>query len=108
MSPTSDISGNLQISGLGTGNAVEYQIELEEEGAYAIDLRYNSDAVSQLEFRLDGKSLGRFQLPNTYISWRNHRIIMTMPEGRHTLSMSCTEISQAKINWLRIIKEEKE
>lgn len=108
LSPTSDISGNLQISGLGTGNAVEYQIELEEEGAYAIDLRYNSDAVSQLEFRLDGKSLGRFQLPNTYISWRNHRIIMTMPEGRHTLSMSCTETSQAEINWFRIIKEEKE
>ena len=41
-------------------------------------------------------------LPNTYISWKNNKAILTLPKGRHTLGMSCTETSQAKINWLRI------
>lgn len=102
IAPTTDITGQLQISGLGRDNAVEYQTELPENGDYTIEIRYNSEAVSHLEFRLDGKEIGASQLPNTYISWRNHKITLTMPKGRHTLRISGVEDSQAKINWIRI------
>lgn len=102
IAPTSDISGNLQIYGLGPGNETEYQIEVPEDGDYTIEIRYNSDADSMLKFSLDGKKAGTSPLPNTYISWKNHKAILTLPKGRHTLGMSCTETSQAKINWLRI------
>lgn len=102
IAPTTDITGQLQISGLGRDNAVEYQTELPENGDYTIEIRYNSEAVSHLEFRLDGKEIGASQLPNTYISWRNHKLTLTMPKGRHTLRISGVEDSQAKINWIRI------
>lgn len=102
IAPTSDISGNLQISALGAGSETEYQIEIPEDGDYTVEIRYNSDADSQLKFRLDGKNLGTSPFPNTYISWKIHKAILTLPKGRHTLGMSCTETSQAKINWLRI------
>lgn len=49
-----------------------------------------------------GKDLGTSILPNTYISWRNHKVTLSLPQGRHTLEMSCKEDSQSKINWLRI------
>lgn len=46
---------------------------------------------------------GSFDIaPTSDISWKNHKAILTLPKGRHTLGMSCTEASQAKINWLRI------
>ncbi len=102
IAPTTDITGLLQISGLSRSNAVEYQTELPEDGDYTIEIRYNSDASSHLEFRLDGKEIGVSQLPNTYISWRNHKVTLTMPKGRHTLRISGTEDTQAKINWIRI------
>lgn len=102
IAPTTDITGQLQISGLGRDNAVEYQTELPENGDYTIEIRYNSEAVSHLEFHLDGKEIGASQLPNTYISWRNHKLTLTMPKGRHTLRISGVEDSQAKINWIRI------
>lgn len=103
IAPTSDSAGMLQIYGLGPGNKAEYQIDLPETGEYTIDIRYNADADGKLKFRLDGKDLGTSIMPNTYISWRNHKVILSLPEGRHTLEMSCTEDSQAKINWLRVL-----
>ena len=102
ISPTTDITGALQIYGLGKSNTVEYQIDLPQDGDYTIGIRYNSDAASHLEFRLDGKDIGSSQLPNTYISWRNHKVALNMPEGRHTLRISGAEDSQARINWIRI------
>ena len=51
---------------------------------------------------LDGKDIGSSQLPNTYISWRNHKVALNMPEGRHTLRISGAEDSQARIKWIRI------
>lgn len=106
VAPTTDITGLLQISGLGKDDAAEYQIELPQDGDYTIEIRYNSDAPSHLEFRLDGKYSGTSQLPNTYISWKNHKVILNMPEGRHTLRISGAEESQAKINWIRISKSQ--
>ena len=102
ISPTTDITGALQIYGLGKSNTVEYQIDLPQDGDYTIEIRYNSDDASHLEFRLDGKDIGSSQLPNTYISWRNHKVALNMPEGRHTLRISGSEDSQARINWIRI------
>lgn len=102
ISQTTDITGALQIYGLGKNNTVEYQIELPQDGDYTIEIRYNSDAASHLEFRLDGKDIGSSQLPNTYISWRNHKVTLNMPKGCHTLGLSGKEDTQIKINWLRI------
>lgn len=102
ISPTTDVTGALQIYGLGKNNTVEYQIDLPQDGDYTIEIRYNSDAASHLEFRLDGKDIGSSQLPNTYISWRNHKVTLNMPKGCHTLGLSGKEDSQIKINWLII------
>jgi len=102
LTPTSDITGTLQISGLGRANAVEYQVELPQDNDYTIELRYNSDSRSTLAFHLDGSELGTSDLPNSYISWRNHKVTFAMPKGRHTLRIYGTEESQARINWIRI------
>ena len=102
IAPTTDITGTLQISGLGKANAVEYQVELPQDNDYTIELRYNSDSRSTLAFHLDGPELGTSDLPNSYISWRNYKVTFAMPKGRHTLRISGTEESQARINWIRI------
>ena len=102
LAPASEQGGMLQIYGLGPDNRTEYQIELSEAGDYTLEIRYNAEADNTLKFRLDGKDLGTSILPNTYISWRNHKVTLSLPQGRHTLEMSCKEDSRSKINWLRI------
>lgn len=102
VAPTTDITGILQISGLGKDNGVEYQIELPEEREYTVELRYNSDAQTIIRFRLDGNDLGTSVVNNSYVSWKNHKTVLKLPVGRHTLEVSCTEDSQTRINWLRI------
>lgn len=101
LAPATDVTGILQVSGLGKDNAVEYQIEVPASGDYKLEVRYNSDSQGLLRFRLDGKDLGTSILPNSYVSWKTHKTVLTLPEGRHVLEVSFQEDSRANINWLR-------
>lgn len=101
LAPATDVTGILQVSGLGKDNAVEYQIEVPASGDYKFEVRYNSDSQGLLRFRLDGKDLGTSILPNSYVSWKTHKSVLTLPEGRHVLEVSFQEDSRANINWLR-------
>lgn len=102
LQPTTDDSGVLDLTDLKKETAVEYQIELPEDGSYPLQLRYNTFYNSTLRVELDGQSLGLLDLPNTDYVWQIHEVRIPLKAGKHTLRLSGTVGMPVTLNWIRI------
>ena len=103
-----DSKQEIQISSLGNGCSVSYQIEVPTAGEYTLGMRISSRqliADPKLQVLCDGNEVANEVLPvtgatSTEDKWAGQSINMTLPAGKHTLTIKNTQSSIVKLNWL--------
>lgn len=102
LSPCSDSAGYLQLDDLKSDNCAEYQVEIENDGTHALELRFSTYFETSLRVSLDGQSLGILELPNTDYKWQTHTVDVPLSKGRHTLSFTGMTAFPVSLNYLLI------
>ncbi len=106
---TSDTDGGNNLGYCEANGWAEYQIDVKDEGFYAVTARSASNAGGgAFDLIVDGKTVASFKAENTG-GWQNW---ITLPaqqihltEGRHTFRIAFTE-SGSNLNWLQFEKDE--
>lgn len=103
LQPTTDIDGNLEVFDFYINQWVEYQIDIQKEKRYTLNLRYASQFNTVCELSLNGSSLATILLENTGSdsTWNNYLSQITFPKGKHTLRIKVADGAMI-LNWLKI------
>ena len=102
LKPCSDSTGDLELTDLKTGTAAEYQVEIDKDDTYTIELRFSTYFETSLKVELDGRSLGILELPNSDYKWQTEKVDVELPAGKHTLTLSGTTAFPVSLNYLII------
>lgn len=96
-----DSYGDLMILGNQTGAWVEYQIEADKDGDYALGIRYAASLMDGVfDLAVDGWSLGDITLPKNG-EWSTAWFDLPLTAGKHTLRLT-GKSGRADINWFYI------
>jgi O-glycosyl hydrolase len=84
--------GGQNVTGLSTGDKLNYTVNVVSGGNYDIQARLKSSvATGQYQVLLDGQPLGTVSVPNTNGAWANVPLYgVTIPGGSHTLTFVVT------------------
>lgn len=102
LAPCSDEKGVLELTDLKKDSGVSYQVEFPSDGVYSLEIRFYTYFPCSLNIELDGKALGTIELSNTDYKWSNKSVEVTLPSGKHTLSLKGTTAFPVVLNWLKI------
>lgn len=105
IAPSSDPAGGLlQVGGINRGGWADYLVEVEEAGAYALEIRYSSFIDVNVSLSCDGESLADVLLENTSDKWVSKGVRIELPAGKHTIRISSSEGYSATYNYFRFTK----
>lgn len=106
LQPTTDIDGNLEVHDFYINQWVEYQIDIQKEKRYILNLRYASQFNTVCELSLNGNSLATILLENTGSDsiWNNYLSQISFPKGKHTLRIKVAD-GGMRLNWLKITEQ---
>lgn len=84
--------GGQNVSGLSTGDKLNYTVDAVAGGNFDIQARLKSSvATAKYQVLLDGQPLGTVSVPNTNGAWANVPLYgVTIPDGVHTLTLVVT------------------
>ena len=106
---TTDIGGGLNVGWTDNGDYAEYQVFIEKDGIYDLDLRTSAQfQQGLLEFELIGnestESIGSFSTPitNGWQNWQTSSFVVNLLEGVYTLRFNVLQ-SGFNLNWFEFI-----
>lgn len=103
--PVSDTSGNVNISYIGKGTWMEYDLNVPDSGLYRIQFRVAVSTLSSLSVQLDTTNLVTMNMPVSG-GWQNWYTItspaFTLKQGTQTIRIFSNS-SGWNFNWLKII-----
>lgn len=84
--------GGQNLTGLSTGDKLNYTVKVVTGGNYDIQARLSSSvATGKYQVLVDGQSLGTVNVPNTNGAWTNVPLYgVAIPAGTHTLTFVVT------------------
>ena len=110
--PSTDPVGDvkLNISSFGIGSVTEYLVEIPRTGEYTLDIRHSSTnfiSTPRLELKCDGTLVTNIDLPYTGMTstqdkWETHQATVTLPAGKHRITVTGKYSSTSKLAWMRI------
>ena len=100
----------IQISSFGNGTSADYQINVPAAGDYSLLLRISSReliAAPKFQVSVDGTEVANEVLPVTGATatedkWETQIINISLPAGKHTLTLKNTQSAIVKLNALRL------
>ena len=101
LAPSTD-GGILDISELGMGGEVAYQLDIAAAGTYTLEYRYQTYMDSSLTVQAGTAAPVALSLPDTGKVWQTGAVGLSLPAGRSTLTLTGASGATVMLNWLRI------
>ncbi len=103
--PTTDIDGVLDVTDFNSDLWLEYQVEMKDNTASKIALRYTSLYNADLQILVDGTEATNVSLPKTGsdANWTTITANLPLSVGKHTIRIKNT-YGGTSLNWLMITK----
>lgn len=98
--PTTDDGGVLDIFDFTENKWVEYQLELQKQFKYQLNIRHYSPANTTMTIYIDNNIAAFISLIES-ASWNTFSTSIDLPIGKHTIKLQVTE-GNTSINWLSI------
>lgn len=101
LGPSTDNS-LLEISEIGKGGYVEYQLNIQTAGTYDLHLRCKSRAQAEMSFYLNNNKVAAKLIPSTNGAWTICAFDLTFPAGKSVLRIMGDSMETVALNWLWI------
>lgn len=101
LAPSTD-GGVLDISELGKGGEVSYQIDIAQAGKYTLYLRYQTYMDSSLGFFLGEEQVASKTIPNSAKEWTTSHFEVDLPAGKSVLKIAGQSGASVGLAWLSI------
>ena len=101
LGPSTDDSV-LEISEIGKGGYVEYQLNLLTSGTYDLHLRCKTRAQAEMSFYLNENKVAAKLIPNTNGAWTICAFDLVFPAGKSVLRIMGDSMETVALNWLWI------
>ncbi|MGN6420697.1 MAG: carbohydrate-binding protein, partial [Pseudobacter sp.] len=102
---TADTSGVLNVSYIGNGSWLEYDIDVPDSAAYRIRFRVAANSAATVDVRIDTALLSTVQIPITG-GWQTWKTVVSAPivfgPGHKTIRIT-SSASGWNFNWLQIV-----
>ncbi len=101
---TSDAGGGQNVGHIGTGDWMDYSVEVANEGYYAVAFRVASVGGGELQLLSDAKVLTAVNIPSTsgWQVWDTVTANVYLVAGKQTLRILAPLNGNFNINWLRL------
>lgn len=101
LGPSTDDSV-LEISEIGKGGYVDYQLNMQAAGTYDLHLRIKSRAQAEMSFYVNENKVALKLIPNTNGAWTICAFDLALPAGKSTLRIMGESLETVSLNWLWI------
>jgi GH43 family beta-xylosidase len=99
---TQDVSGEINVTGTGEGDWLEYRLDVKTPGIYTVDYRVASDTAGGIvELRSGSSLLNTMSIPTTggTQTWTTVQNEIRLPAGQQTLRLNVVK-GGFNLNWL--------